>query len=264
MIKIINKATDEDDLINSLSKYDLKRGILNLKSKKLSMPHLFILLSHISPKVGVSALKYLLDSTKEFPIAKDEYKCSPMMFSKILDDVKLTSLLFDYIVYHKKWKVEDSAKVWWIKMNKMPDFKFKVKWSLKHKYLPFYGSEKDTVTIEKRGHRILIHMNKLKGSGLNFKTRETTFMFESILSRFMEANYFRQKEEKKRKRRVRKVSRSFERVLSRHKEPEESQESEDEEEEEEKQKQEFFDPQQGSEGSSEECKFIEVDSCDSV
>lgn len=52
----------------------------------------------------------------------------------------MTSILFDYLIHFKKKKAIKSSRLWWMKIIKIEDFSFKLKWSIKHKYIPFYGS----------------------------------------------------------------------------------------------------------------------------
>jgi hypothetical protein len=106
-----------------MSNFNLRSDLEELQDKtKLNLFSAIIILKKVCPAISKTVIKALLDSKKVSPFDKDDHHCSPMFYSKLLEDVPLTSLLFDYIVYYKKQMATKKASFWWIKMRTRPSF----------------------------------------------------------------------------------------------------------------------------------------------
>jgi hypothetical protein len=107
LLNTLNSEKSESEIGDILTKYNLKAGVPKLEeSTGLNFLNTMIILRQFYPKIGQNLIKRLLDHKKIDPFEKDSFNCSPMFYTKLLEDVKLTSLLFDYIIYYKKQLVQ--------------------------------------------------------------------------------------------------------------------------------------------------------------
>lgn len=138
-----------------------------------------VLLRQIFPYISIEIFQQLLNSQKLSPAEKDEFNCSPMFYAKLFQDVGMNSLLFDYIIHKNKLLAQERSSIWWIKMRTKPSFFYTIKWRIKNKFLPFFGSVSDTILLYKVKDVIILKCSKLRSEGLSFEDRPICIAFKS-------------------------------------------------------------------------------------
>lgn len=151
---------------------------MNIDSPNLNILIYLIILKTCYPFITNQVLIAILDSKGVNPFDKDDFNCSPMFYSKLFQDVQSTSVLFDYIIFHKKQVAQKRVNLWFIKMKLKPQFFFRLKWKIQNKYIPFFFAEQDTVDLYKFGNKVLIQFNKVKGKGFSFKEYPTCIILK--------------------------------------------------------------------------------------